>query len=90
MKTGDVIFEQLSKSRQRIFRVIDLKVVHGPTHPYKDIVGLLRRIKSDRRSAVGKARPEYTWEVHLEKEPVRRFYDEAEAKAWVTAVLKLD
>lgn len=84
MIAGDVIIEPLTKSRQRIFHVIDLQ---GDL--YKDTVGLLQRVKTDRRSAIGRTRPEYTWEVHLEKEPLRRFYDEDEAKAWIRAVLKL-
>ena len=90
MTEGDVKFVQLTKTRQRIFHTVKLPVAVGGSHLYEDIVGLIRRLKTDKRSAIGKSLPDYTYEVHLEKEPVRKFYDEAEAKAWVRAVLKLE
>lgn len=90
MKAGDVTFEKSGKTRHVIYKVIDLSIYGGLSTLYRDIVGMMRRVKTDRRSAIGKTRPEYTWEVHLEKEPIRRFNSEAEAKEWTSAVLKLD
>lgn len=87
MKAGDIGFEG-RKTKQAITKVYDFGSVNNPTL-YKDVVGLLRRVKSDRRSKIGKARPPYTWEVHLEGENVRKFFDEDEAKAWAVAVLRL-
>lgn len=91
MKAGDVYFEKSTKSKQNICKVVDLSKYGGLYVPHltKDVVGLLHRVKSDRRSAIGKSRPPYVWEVHLEGEPRQRFYDEAKAKEWVSAVLKL-
>ncbi len=86
---GDVYFEKSTKTQQIIYKVVDLSGRGGPKHPYHDVVGMIHRVKSDRRSAIGKTRPPYEWRVDLEGEIRTRFYSESEAKAWVTALLKL-
>ena len=88
MNEGDIKFDG-RRTKQVITKVYNIGSPNDPSL-YQDVVGVLRRVKSDRRSKIGKTRPPYTWEVHLEREVVvRKFFDEDEAKAWAVAVLRL-
>ena len=89
ISAGDVYFEKSTKSRQLIRKAVYLSGAENKKHLYHDIVGVIHRVKTDRRSAIGKTRPPYEWKVDLEGEITTKFYSESEAKAWVTAMLKL-
>ena len=90
ISAGDVYFEKSTKAKQLIRKAVYLSTsIENPKHLYHDIVGVIHRVKTDGRSAVGKTRPPYEWKVDLQGEITTRFHSESEAKAWVTAVLKL-
>lgn len=86
---SDVTLQQVNKDRYNIIRNVHFHVQGQPVFDYPDIVGTVRRLKNTKRKRIGKAQPEYYWQVSLEGGEGRAFFDEDEALAWARAVLEL-
>jgi hypothetical protein len=85
-KPGDVYLSPQHSNLWHIMKMLDMGSLY-----YADIVGEIRRKKTDRRSAIGKTRPYYRFIVALNDGTAdKTFYSFDEAWKWAHTVKVLE
>jgi hypothetical protein len=85
-KAGDVYLLPKHKNLWAIMKVLDVG-----TFNYNDVVGEIRKKKTDKRSAIGKTRPDYYFRVQFgDGTADQTFYSFDEAWKWAHTVKVLE